>query len=132
MGTLTQTKDLIKISAALILSISIVAGLSTSLESVFAIYDHKGQVIRVSDALMQNCLNTGYSYNSCENMLYSTNPGGYCDYLSSANVGCPQIQDPAFTYSNPGLAQQESQNKINQLDNLIQQWDNLYPPGWSK
>jgi hypothetical protein len=65
-------------------------------------------------------------------MLYSTNPGGYCDYLSSANVGCPQIQDPAFTYSNPGLAQQESQNKINQLDNLIQQWDNLYPPGWSQ
>ena len=74
-------------------------------------------------------MDTGYSYDSCYNMLYSMNPGGYCTYLSYANLGCPQIQDPGYTYSNPQGAMQDSQNTINRLDSLIQQWDSLYPQG---
>lgn len=82
-----------------------------------------------TNGLMDACLQSGFSVSYCNNILFSTNPGGYCTTLQYANVPCPQIQDPDYTYSDPGNAIQDSQNKINQLDNLIRQWDSLYPPG---
>ena len=82
----------------------------------------------VSDGLMGHACKAVILTTLVENMLYSTNPGGYCNGLSY----CPPIQDPGYTYSDPYGAMRDSQQKSNQLDGLIQQWDYLYPPGWSR
>lgn len=130
MGTITQKGQIV---VGLVMALFFVSVLTAAGSQDLVGYQlQKGEYIRVSDGLMDACLQSGFSYSYCNNILYSENPGGYCDYLSSANVGCPQIQDPEFTYNNPGQAIQESQRKSNQLDNLIEQWDYLYPPGWSK
>ena len=60
---------------------------------------------------------------------YGSDVGGYCSTLKIVNVPCPKIQDPDFTYNHPKEATQESQKKIDNINNLIQQWDRLYPKG---
>jgi hypothetical protein len=132
MGTSTQNRHILTGIVIMVLLLYAFIDTNYQSEKAFAYMQQSGEFIRISDGLMDACLQSGFSYGYCNNILYSKNPGGYCDYLSSANLGCPQIQDPSFTYNNPGQAMQESQNKINQLDNLIQQWDYLYPPGWSR
>jgi hypothetical protein len=131
MSNTSIQRKVVMIMASTAISVLILASINnvTKYTNAFLVQPPKVTSIGSNDPLMQNCMDTGYSYDSCYNMLYSMNPGGYCTYLSYANVGCPQIQDPGHTYSDPQGAMQDSQNTINRLNSLIQQWDSLYPQG---
>lgn len=93
-------------------------------KDVYGYLPQSGQYVRVSDGLIDACTQSGYSYNSCQSMLYGSNPGGYCNGLDY----CPQIQDPGYTYSDPYGAMRDSQQKSGQIQGYIDQWDYLYPP----
>lgn len=129
MGTLTQYNRVIVGILITALSFSLITSMSNLTEKVSASKPlQQAEYIRISDGLMDACTQTGYSYSSCQSMLYGSNPGGYCNYLDY----CPPIQDPGYTYSDPYGAMRDSQQKSGQIDNYIQQWDYLYPPGWSR
>ena len=85
--------------------------------------------INNAKGLNDACLSSGFSQQKCENMLFSKNPGGYCTTLKQAGLPCPKIQDPGFTYGNPGAARAQSEAKSRALEGAIQGFDSLYPPG---
>jgi hypothetical protein len=128
MGTLTQQKQITLGLVLTSLSISILTTTIYVTEDVYGYLPQSGQYIRVSDGLMDACTQSGYSTSYCGDILYGTNPGGYCNGLQY----CPPIQDPGYTYSDPYNAMKDSQQQYNQYDNAIKQWDYLYPPGWSR
>ena len=65
------------------------------------------------------CVQQGLSVNTCNNFL-SKNPGGACQSAAAGGGGCGVVQDPAKTFNNPGLAEAESNRKIQQLKNGLQ------------
>lgn len=54
-----------------------------------------------------------------------------CTTLGIVGVGCPQIQDPAKTYGDPAGTLAESGQRIDQTQNAIDGFDQLYPPSQS-
>ncbi|KAA2283115.1 hypothetical protein [Candidatus Nitrosocosmicus sp. SS] len=74
-----------------------------------------------SAGLIDNCIQSGFSKERCENMLLSDDPGGYCSTLKLANLPCPKIQDPSFTFGNPGDALEQSRQQIQNIQSAIDQ-----------
>jgi hypothetical protein len=85
--------------------------------------------INSANGLNNACLKSGFSQQKCDNLLFSKNPGGYCTTLKIAGLPCPKIQDPGFTYSNPGAARAQSEAKIRGLESAIQGFERLHPSG---
>jgi hypothetical protein len=52
---------------------------------------------------------------------------GYCSTLKLAGVPCPKIQDPAFTYGNPGAAREQSERQIENTERAIQGFEQAVP-----
>ena len=74
-----------------------------------------------SAGLIQACMQSGFTEAQCRNMFISDDPGGFCSTLKLANVPCPKIQDPQFTFGDPEAAQQESNQRIRNIQNAINQ-----------
>lgn len=79
--------------------------------------------------LMNACRQSGFTEAQCQNNIFSDDPGGYCSTLKLAGLPCPKIQDPSFTFGNPGEALEESQN---QIDNTQRAIDNCIAAGICK
>jgi hypothetical protein len=73
------------------------------------------------------CLQSGFSQAQCSNMLFSDDPGGYCSTLKIAGLDCPKIQDPRFTYGNPGAAREQSERQIENTERAIQGFEQAVP-----
>lgn len=67
---------------------------------------------------MDACLQS-YSVSKCNNIIGSTNPGGVCTTLGIVGVACPDVQDPAKTYSDPEGALAESKRRIDHPMGLL-------------
>jgi hypothetical protein len=42
-------------------------------------------------------------------------------------VDCPKIQDPRYSYGNPGAAKEDSENQIDNTERAIQGFDQTVP-----
>jgi hypothetical protein len=81
---------------------------------------------------MDNCIQSGFSKEKCENMLLSDDPGGYCSTLKLAGLSCPKIQNPKFTYGNPQAAEEQSRKQIEQTQNAIEGFNQAVPDNLGK
>jgi hypothetical protein len=85
--------------------------------------------INNANGLNDACLKSGFSQEKCNNILFSSNPGGFCTTLTIAGVPCPKIQDPAKTFNDPSGALAESEARSRATEGAIQGFNRLFPPG---
>jgi hypothetical protein len=85
--------------------------------------------INSANGLNDACLRSGFSQEKCDNILFSTNPGGFCTTLTIAGVPCPKIQDPAKTFNDPSGALAESEARSRATEGAIQGFNRLFPSG---